>query len=129
MTTYAETKGCAPFDWNKALEDAIAMPPSYDQWMEMVSLAKEWVTCACGNLCAALPREFNGAPEDYTLDHLGRQFSTSVTNRQWPAAKQILEEIEACGAELPFLPSPIGRTTEAIATVYWPHFFNQNNQL
>lgn len=47
----------------------------YDEWDER---ANDWVTCACGNQCEAIPRGYTGAPKDAELFRLGGQFPVTL---------------------------------------------------
>lgn len=40
-----------------------------------VNESNSWVTCACGNQCAIIPRDKMGEPEDYVLFDLGMKFN------------------------------------------------------
>lgn len=88
--TYAETKGEAPFDWNKALSN----PPEIgsDEHIKMIGLAGSWVTCAVGNQCAIIPREV--APIDVELTNLGSKFAGDITNGDWINSRKTLSKIE-----------------------------------
>lgn len=96
--TYAETQGATPFDWNAALNAAIEKEPTRQKRFELEEKASSWVTCACGNTCAIIPRSrykyTNDAPVDVELLELGLWFNTSVVNQNWNKAKVILQQIE-----------------------------------
>lgn len=97
--TYAETQGEAPIDWNKFL----ANPPEKDSYDHMVAadLSGEWVTCACGNQCAIIPRhEYKGSPMDAELAKLGLDFCDDICEARWPVARATLAAIEARSAVL-----------------------------
>lgn len=97
--TYAQQHGKQPFDWNAALSD----PPDEYDWTKLdhlYNLAADWVTCACGNQCAVLPRDWNGCPRDLMLAHLGDEFMHCISDRDWPQARTTLARIEARSAEL-----------------------------
>lgn len=98
--TYAESKGEAPFDWNEFL----ASPPALESDVhdKACDLASRWVTCACGNLCYSIPRrtQLFGEPEDRELSRLGVDFSNSIDDGCWEAAKVILERIEQRSSEI-----------------------------
>lgn len=79
MKTYAESTGNDPFDWNAFLaKDEFTKA----ELIKALDLAGEWVTCACGNLCNALPRHPNGAPLDRELELLGYEFSETIIATQ-----------------------------------------------
>lgn len=71
MKKYVETQGKAPFDWNAFL---VKFEYTKEELTEGLTLARSWVTCACGNLCDIIPREQEGAPEDMYLASLGQKF-------------------------------------------------------
>jgi len=98
MKTYSETQGHEPFDWRKALEN----PPEIDtpEHDELISLSEKWVTCACGNLCDAIPRDEDGTPNDLILKNLGVNFDHCVENCEWEIAKEILKLIEKRSSEI-----------------------------
>lgn len=112
MKTYTEERGKEPFDWNKALAEV--KPEDSERLAELVNLADGWVTCACGNLCDALPRTLSGAPEDRKLAAFGEIFAEDLSwamdfsdDGMISKAKDMLEEaketlllIEARAAKL-----------------------------
>lgn len=80
---YSESQGQPPFDWNEFLQKEHITNLEY---FEARKLARNWVTCACGNLCASIPRipaEKNdgipGQPVDHELAILGQLFYNSIT--------------------------------------------------
>jgi hypothetical protein len=76
MKTYREVRGADPFDWWEFLDkpEAEALIP-----MRIAqSLSGSWVTCACGNLCAIIPRDATGEPEDQKLMELGMDFHKAI---------------------------------------------------
>jgi len=97
--TYAETRGQAPFDWNLFLEKAINDPSSISdlEYGKIFHLSGTWVTCACGNQCAIIPRSisgpFYGSPVDILLNTLGMALSQSVKAWEWLEARNILHKI------------------------------------
>lgn len=101
--TYAESKGNEPFDWNLFLDDRI-----HERYLNSTSnedaeiKAEQWVTCAVGNQCAAIPRRENGsnAPADEELFRLGVEFSGNIELRDWRTAQIILRRIETRSAEI-----------------------------
>lgn len=82
--TYCETKDLQPINW----WDRINQLPNVDA--EVVSgwlnESESWVTCACGNQCAIIPRCANGAPLDNHLQNLGTNFY-----EWWDCAYDILD--------------------------------------
>lgn len=98
--TYAEKQGHKPFDWNTFLDRAIAGKISFDEHYEAIKLARHWVSCACGNQCNIIPRNFMGCPLDTYLAIMGSRFYSRVSRSRFKEAKQTLSNIEARSAEL-----------------------------
>lgn len=98
--TFAESKGQAPFDWNGFLDRAIAEAVSQTEIRKTKELSLEWVTCACGNQCADIPRDVDGVPLDKWSRILGAQFADDVCEGEWHAAQLTLAQIEARSHEL-----------------------------
>jgi hypothetical protein len=74
-------------------------------WDEMRHLANYWPTCACGNQCAVIPREFNsltgsGAPVDKVLYRLGMTFANQINNHRRADALRTFHRIEVRSLEL-----------------------------
>ena len=109
MKTYAETQGKAPFDWNAFL---VKESYSYTEVEHAHYLSREWVTCACGNQCDIIPRNYQGMPEDKILQHYGKEFvkflslminkyfSKEDFNIGKKLAKQTLHAIESRSQEI-----------------------------
>lgn len=107
--TYCETMGEKPFDWRQWLLTAQQGKTDAKDQSEKSEMAKHWVTCACGNQCAIIPRvEFEGQigqinpgmPHDAELARLGISFYESVSQREWWAATACLDAIEERSAVL-----------------------------
>lgn len=97
--TFAETKGAASFDWNKLLDDFIAGKDG--DWDQAAILARDWITCACGNQCAIIPRfKGSGQPCDQALSDLGTSFFNHIISGHPKRAKRTLRKIEARSAQL-----------------------------
>lgn len=64
------------FNWNDFLSKE-----SYteEELQEANVLSGSWVTCACGNLCDAIPRCPDGSPWDEKLFELGMKFDNDIT--------------------------------------------------
>lgn len=91
LPTYTEVQGAQLFDWHAFL----AKPTHHDdEWHLATNLAGEWVTCACGNQCSAIPRELCGAPQDEQLYELGCAFARQIMGKDVPAARLTLDFIE-----------------------------------
>ncbi len=97
---YAQTQGQKPFNWNRFLSPKTQR--SKRSWEAAEFLAGDWVTCACGNQCAVIPRNTAeewwkpfGAPKDDQLDDLGVQFAKAIDKRDLAGSREILAKIEA----------------------------------
>ena len=104
------------FDWLAFLEHVAENANNLDQYavdpvsrFKMLSqirqLAGLWPSCACGQLCQKLPRDYLGAPRDRDLFALGRRFYDQVKNLDWPEALTTFHKIEARAAVLLGLPT------------------------
>ncbi len=100
MKTYSETKGRAPFDWNKFLSKALKDGVTERQAERAADRAVSWVTCACGNTCSLIERARDGRPCDLKLNRLGMCFYGEVENHHWHDAKVLLRKIEKRSAFL-----------------------------
>lgn len=98
MKTYTQALRHRAFNWRKALK-----AHKYPSLLRLK--AGDWVTCACGNQCDAIPRDSTGKPIDRTLMELGYRFYQEVGWEHWALAlftldlieersKRILEEME-----------------------------------
>jgi hypothetical protein len=67
------------FDWFAFLNQDIESV-SEDYFDEANSLADNWVTCACGQLCKVLPRGSGNHPMDEELYNLGMDFAYEIDN-------------------------------------------------
>lgn len=97
MKTYVEASGIAPFNWREYLlkqKSIFLQGKDLIQWKNARELARSYVTCACGNQCASLPRGPMGAPTDLELSTLGSNFYDHVRNRNWQGALKTLDLIE-----------------------------------
>jgi len=95
MITYTEMEGNKPFDWFVALNCKVV------NWNLLYILSSSWVTCACGNQCAIIPRhEENAVPKDKMLEQLGHDFSRNIRLRDKYQSLELLEEIEIRSTEL-----------------------------
>lgn len=74
--TYAEQCDHDVFNW-----DAFLNKPEFTdkELKDAYDLANQWVTCACGNLCADIPRSGTGCPEDDVLEEQGRAFNQAIS--------------------------------------------------
>lgn len=95
---YTETQGVAPFNWFKVLTHNMETNAECDRALAVKSGA--WVTCACGNTCAIIPRNENGKPTDRWLSDLGIKFCSQVGHGKWQFAIWTLHAIEHRSAEI-----------------------------
>jgi hypothetical protein len=93
LPTYAESQGVKNFNWFNFLTK-----PSITQieWEEARVRAQSWVTCACGNQCAAIERDGDGQPEDLVLQTIGgkKGFFGAIKDKDVDAALHFLRLIE-----------------------------------
>jgi|SRR6478609_3074935 len=82
FVSYAEKNNQPTFDWNHFLRQP---DHTYQEISYATSLASQWVTCACGNLCEILPRikqsedsYRKGQPTDRYLADLGISFYEAI---------------------------------------------------
>ena len=73
--TYSERRGKAPFDWHEFLN---RKSYSRKELNEAVELSVSWITCACGNQCDVIPRDYDGKPFDDKLERLGFNFYMKI---------------------------------------------------
>jgi len=97
LPTFTEVKGGESFDWNAFLT---APTRTAADWRKASRLAENWVTCACGNQCSALPRRATNEPEDYKLKHYGTEFTDAILAREVEVARFYLDAIETRSSEL-----------------------------
>jgi hypothetical protein len=103
IKTYSEVEGKEAFDWNKALSAKVI---SIKTWDELRHKAGDWVTCACGNQCAIIPRSSDtGRPLDELLATLGGGggdggFYGAIVRRDKEEALHLLKLIELRSAYL-----------------------------
>lgn len=99
LTSYAESKGKAKFDWRKWLKRKNHKDGA---WKWASKRAAAWVTCACGNQCAIIPRGITGVPLDNELAMMGgiTGFYGAVAAKNASYALKWLEQIEKRSAYL-----------------------------
>ena len=100
MQTYQEQQRGTKTDWNEFLNRP---KRSKFEWRVKAEAASSWVTCACGNQCAIIPRLGHGdggKPADRALEKLGMQFYRQVKNRKRKSAIETLRKIEIRSAQL-----------------------------
>ncbi|MGB0972750.1 MAG: hypothetical protein ACPGVG_17600, partial [Mycobacterium sp.] len=83
-TAYAEEHGEWVYDWHAILWNIEHGLCTGDELREWRNASSDWVTCACGNQCAAIPRYgeggyyTKGAPRDAQLRGLGAEFCERI---------------------------------------------------
>lgn len=95
------------FNWFHFLEKPSKEIKSKDMGIATTK-ACSWITCACGQLCKALPRNEEGEPKDSKLYNLGIKFYNEIDSAELAhdnsefkkadqylkKAKKVLEKIE-----------------------------------
>ena len=97
--TYCKKEKGYCIDWNQVL----SIPENKitdDMWEQMRRNSQDWVTCACGNQCSIIPRDEFGAPLDFTLRYHGKDFYTSINQRNIEEAKIHLKRIEEISSKI-----------------------------
>lgn len=97
MKSYQEEVQGDSFDWNAAIDTCIVLGMRTTPEMKMK--AGSWVTCACGNQCAIIPRT-DGRPVDRKLQELGLKFMYAIESSFLLKAEDILKAIETRSAKL-----------------------------
>jgi len=83
------------FNWIAVLKDlAHGAPISRSERFKLKRLAGNWPTCACGQLCDALPRSATNAPRDGMLIGLGHIFYHQIDGAEWHKALATFYKIE-----------------------------------
>ena len=88
------------FNWYTELNKAIEKEPSIGTLIDLRKRADDWVTCGCGQLCKALPRNLDGKPKDRKLSTFGIYFANYIHTKNWINALKILNKIEARTSQL-----------------------------
>lgn len=84
------------FNWIHKLKELVINPDITDSEHEdLASLAEDWPTCACGELCKKLPKNLSGIPLDSTLWKLGSLFCSWIALKKWDKAIEVFYEIES----------------------------------
>lgn len=73
MKTYSEKYETAPIDWHDRIDRLDTMLAG--EIIDSANAAASWITCACGNQCAAIPRAPDGEPLDVELWGHGLEFA------------------------------------------------------
>lgn len=79
MKSYSESKGEENTSWDKEIDNYAKGRLNHADIKRLKSLAGEWTTCACGNLCNSIPRHksdniLDGEPVDKELSRHGYNF-------------------------------------------------------
>lgn len=102
LRPYSVTQGKPYFDWHAFLAQE---KHTKEELAEALNLARDWVTCACGNQCSVIPRS-GGMPDDLELQNLGGDFVAAICGMELRVkhnkteAIRTLAKIEARSAEL-----------------------------
>lgn len=80
-----------------------------------LELSREWVTCACGQQDAEIPRAYNGEPQDHELKILGVDFFSAIEGMYTFHKKYTFVEFADClGNRLYYLQSYENNRVKAI---------------
>ena len=82
------------FNWYEVIAKTLVKEPTELQHNRLITKASEWPTCACGQLCKALPRNKDKMPDSMGLRFLGGDFYHAVHRKEWDIAKRIMDRIE-----------------------------------
>lgn len=89
-------------NWLTLLEDLtsgkLKLTPA--QFIQLSHDAQQWPSCACGQLCATLPRTPKGAPQDPQLYSDGVTFFQAIAMKLWDTALSTFKRIEQRSAQL-----------------------------
>jgi hypothetical protein len=99
VSEYAEKimKNENTFNWDDFLnKDDITQP----EWEKVSEMAARWPTCAVGDQCKDIPRDFDGMPLDPRLRNLGIKFYGDILNQNKNTAKESLIRIEYMAAQI-----------------------------
>jgi hypothetical protein len=92
--TYTQSREQTPVDWNRIIDNRLNNLPDGINQRTLNIWANDWVTCACGNQCAIIPRSSSGTPMDDKLEELGIDFAHYVRGEDWVEARHTLALIE-----------------------------------
>lgn len=83
------------FNWLAVLKDLVhGMPLPKAHHARLMSLARQWPSCACGQVCKSIPKHIDGYPDDVVLLQRGRFFYEFVAKQDWEGALQTFHHIE-----------------------------------
>lgn len=101
MKTQPDFKVSKPdaFNWFEEIQKLPVM--TLDEHVKALRRAESWTTCACGNLCDAIPRDQETKkPLDKDLAGLGMNFIDAISYRDVEWAYDTLTAIERRAAEI-----------------------------
>ena len=81
------------WDWYAYLNASKEIKENFSDKAE--DLSGNWTTCACGQVCDVLPKNYDKAPTDYEANILGNDFCELIFSQDWENAKNTLDKIEA----------------------------------
>jgi hypothetical protein len=99
----AKKKTKRGFNWLVKLNALVRRkrPLTDNEQYDLETKAGSWPTCACGQLCQALPRISHSAtPLDKTLQRLGLSFYSRIQHSRWSDALVAFRKIEKRSAKL-----------------------------
>lgn len=95
MTTYCETQGKKPFDWENYINNALETKKKLDSLSQersrIVNMSGQWATNPIGMLSVDILRDRLGAPIDNELRKLGEVFINAMCTQNWKSARKILD--------------------------------------
>ena len=87
--------GLKEFNWLSVLKDlAAGTSISIQDHARLTRLAGCWPTCACSQVCADLPRNWDKSPKDHHLKMLGLRFYHNIEDSKWTEALNKFHQIE-----------------------------------
>lgn len=103
--TYSEQKSAPIIDWNRIISDLksgkiqkrTVTGHRTEEFTLIMTNARSWVTCACGNQCAIIPRTPAGRPLDPWLAAAGNYFPEAIEDGEsdnYLLAERALKSIE-----------------------------------
>ena len=130
-------KMAVSFDWFEALNYKCKNPADDELDEELFRRADRWESCACGNMCAVIPRRADGEPVDYELKKLGFDFTKHVetavelaSKDDWAKALKVFVEIENRSFQLLYEMGVI--TLKGVYTQKWinqhPHLLKTDEE-
>lgn len=81
-------------NWDWELMQLKQNPQDTHRWHKLVIASASWVTCACGEQCAIIPRDGSGKPLDPELAKYGVGFNAAIEDQDRATARFYLNKIE-----------------------------------